>query len=258
MNTNTANLSRYWNAEYRTFMNNVLAIVTEEKANTLLVTAKRNALQTQVDAFNQSYIAPSGNPITSELEALDVRRDRAISGLKLLTENYSINHYDESARMAAANLISNILSYGDQIAKQRYQMETGTIEKIVQDWEEDLMAEVTTCGLTDWLNELKIANNQFNIKYVQRAQQIAQDTGIAAGTIRPNIDEAYHQLIASINARAQVAEDEANTTLTSEYNGVISALNVLIEQYNLAAEGRSSNSTETETDPIPNNPTPTE
>lgn len=258
MNTTTANLSRYWNAEYRTFMNNVLAIVTEAKATTLLVSAKRAALKEQVESFNQSYIAPSANPVTSELESLDIRRDRAISGLKLLTENYSINHYDENIRMAASNLISNINSYGDQIAKQRYQMETGTLDKIIQDWEEDLADDVAICELTAWLDELKTANLQFNTKYVIRAQQIADDTGIAAGILRPAIDEAYHQLTASINARAQIADDEGNTALITEYNSVIAGLNVLTEQYNLAAEGRTSNPTDTEIDPNPTQPTPME
>ena len=87
--------------------------------------------------------------------------------------------------------------------------------------------------LSDWAEELKRANDQFNKAYLARVEEKSQTVQTSTTLeLRQTAINSYRDLCKNIEARA--------TLSTGVYDGLINQLNVLTTKYNQLVDSRKS------------------
>ena len=229
---NNPTLFTYRHGEFLQFMKNVLAIYGQYDNAALQLLDQVNALQSTTDALNAVFQPQLSSELTPELSNLDIRRDKALMGIKIYLESQL--YQEEANRLAAAqNLLDNYRSHGDRIDKLSYQQETAVVNALLQDWSSEQLADdIVTLELTNWVEQLTQLNQDFDEKYVKRAQQTAPPAEIDAK--RALIREAYLELSQRTAAFSLVSPDPV------QYEKIIGMLNGLIDDYNNAVTQRLS------------------
>lgn len=225
-------LTKLRNGEYVQFISDILKIVTLNDPTLLQVNEKFDIMSTIKNELEALYKKSAENPITSEIEYLDKRRDNAVSGILGMINSYGF-HYDE-AISGQAKVVQNYLKlYTNNIAQENYNAETATINNMVSDFENkpELLAALTALHLMEWKDELKDANNKFNDRYIARTQDLATATPDNLKSKRLVANTAYYELRERIDAFAIINP----STL---YTKTINEINALITQYNTLLAGR--------------------
>ena len=235
----TALFGNYRNGEYLQFMKNVVAIYGNYDTNALLLQARLQTLTDATKALDDVFMATTAHELTPELQALDMRRDKALMGIKL-----HLNSEDTETLKAANALMTNYLSHGDRIDRLSYQQATAVIDALLTDWRENLMlsASVNKLSINAWVSLLTQLNKEFNDMYITRAK-----TSVKSGRVdqkRLEMRSAYEEITYDTMAFARVAADK------NAYNAIIDELNGLISNYNtsvtLRLAGRSTENGEVE------------
>lgn len=232
--------SRYRNSEFLQYMKDVLELVNAQDVDVLQLTAQRDALATVTNQIDDLFQQEKSSGITQELINLDARRDRAFMGIKANLEAHSY-HYDDRLQSAANSLLFNLNNYGTNIPRMNYQAETAVIDSMISDWETetDLISAVTTVGLTNWVAELKTANQAFNQRYLARVSESAANPATSFTSIREVATNAYKSLTAHVQAHATLGSNAIHQELVNEFS-------VLAKQYNQTVGLRLNSSTETD------------
>jgi hypothetical protein len=218
-------------------LNKDVAILTlQNDPVALKIKTQYDALVLKNDELDELYKNQTASEITKELEAIDDRRDRAISGLVLVADGYQY-HFEAAKSQAAARLSANFKLYGGAIARQNLQAETNILSAIITDLEEkpELVAAVTTLRLTSWKEELKTANSLYGTTYLERTVQYSEVSKETLAAKREETNQVYYKLRQHIEANATL--DESN----DGYAKLINQINALIKQYNLVLEKRKKN-----------------
>lgn len=231
--TQSIDLSKLRNAEYVQFTTDVLQIVTINNPATLQVQAKFNAFSGVKTELEVLFKKSTANPITAEIEALDQRRDNAISGIMFVVKGNTF-HFDPLVAKEAEVLTDYFKIYDGNIAQQNYNAETATVTNIVNDFEAkpELVSALVKLALTPWKNELKAANTAFSTKYLARTMDLATATPDNLKSKRLEANEAFYALRNHIDAFATINP-------SALYNKTISEINALIAQYNTLLAGRA-------------------
>ena len=218
--------SRYRNSEFLQYMKDVLELVNANDVDVLQVTTQRDALAVFVTQMDNLFQQEQSSGITQELIELDTRRDKAFMGIKANLEAYN-HHFDERMQSAARSLLFNMNNYGTNIPRMNYQAETAVIDSMLSDWETetDLANAITTTALTDWIAELKTANEAFNDRYLARISESAANPATSFTSLREDTTDAYKTLTAHIEAHATLGSNATHQELVNEFS-------VLAKQYN--------------------------
>ena len=222
----TANLEKYRNGDFIQFVNNVLQLLPENVATNLQVATQRAELQNLALQFQDAFKPVSGNELTPEIEALDKQRDEALTGIRYLLDAYN-HHYNDALRNSAFILLDVYKSYGDNIQRLRYQLETATVDALLNNWADSHQAHIDALQLNDWVAQLQTYNQQFNEKYISRTQQLAGVENGVMVSLREQATKAYRTLKAHIEAHALI-----NPTAT--YTETMAHISALADQYNTA------------------------
>lgn len=230
--TQSIDLSKLRNAEYVQFTTDVLQIVNLNNPATLQVEAKYNGLNDVKNELEELFKKSTANPITEEIEALDQRRDNAISGILAIVKGNTY-HFDAPIAKDANVLTDYLKIYDGNIAQQNYNAETATITNIVNDFEtkSELENALVKLSLTPWKDELKAANTAFSTQYVARTMDLATASPDNLRSKRLEANEAFYALRNHIDAFATINP-------SALYTKTIAELNALITQYNTLLAGR--------------------
>src|SRR6478752_4797565 len=101
------NLQNLRNAEFIQFCKNFTTIVNTSNPTTLSVKPQYDTMMLRLGEMETLFKTATSNPITAEIEALDVRRDRAITGIVEAIKSFSyhfVPEMTESARLLQENL----------------------------------------------------------------------------------------------------------------------------------------------------------
>ncbi len=232
-------LERFRKGDLVQYLNNVLEIVTIQKAETLNVSEQREALAQVMQQFNTSWQPNKGSELTPQIQQLDDVRDSLFLGIKNTVETWAAHHYDAQKKNAAFLLADKIEMHGKMLHKLRYQQETATINALVDDLLGGLSEATNLLGLTEWVVQLKIVNVEFNEKYVERAKALSTEQEGVVLQLRTKATEAFFQLKNIFEARMAIAKIE-QTDLISVYQQLDNELNEITEQYNNAVLNTSS------------------
>ncbi|MCH2034649.1 MAG: DUF6261 family protein [Tenacibaculum sp.] len=238
----TPYVTRYRNGEYLQYMKDVLELVNKQDVDTLLLTNQRNALASIVSQIDSAFQQSLGSALTQGIIELDDRRDKAFMGFKSVINGFTY-HFDTAKQVHAQNALLAIDNYGKDITRKSYQEETAIVSSLVNDFESqpELITAVTELNLTDWLNELKIANTAFASKYLERVGETAANPLANLVELRSQATIAYRILISHIQAHQVLNTNAA-------YSIIIDEVDVLTKQYNLVVDNRTSSNTDSPID----------
>jgi hypothetical protein len=226
---NTINLKDMRNAEYVQFLKGCASIVGANDPTGMNVQLKYDAFINKLAELEVLFKKSTENPITAEIEALDARRDRAVSGL-LMHINALSFHFDPAVVTPAMALQHNLKVYTTNIAAENYNAETALINNLVTDWETkpELANALATLGITSWKDELKTANALFDERYIARTQDMATASPDNLKTKRLEGNTAYYELRDHINANMTLAPSLLLVKTTNEINALITQYNQLL------------------------------
>ena len=98
------------------FFNDVLTVCKNSNPAELNIQKPWNALDKSFNLLNGSFKKESASAFTTELSALDQRRDQGIICLRKLADAYT-NHHAVAKQKAAGKLLIVIDKYGRSISK---------------------------------------------------------------------------------------------------------------------------------------------
>lgn len=234
----TSYIRKYRNSEFVQFLTDVdLLMVNGPKPGNKFLKVLEN-LQQLTNEMASIFKQEQGTAITQTLQAADVRRDRALVGLRYILLGLTY-HSDEVVMGKAKALFEVIERQGPGIARLNYQAETAVINKIVADLEADadLVAYTTELNLQDWTAELKLANTEFGNLYIERTVEYgARSAQDRLPELRQEAMEAYFTFTRFLTALATLNE--------GAYAVLLAQLNALIRQYNTLVLERIGTSAE--------------
>lgn len=218
------------NGEYIQFFNDVLTIVKAEDS------VKKNLedyfipLSIQVLKLEKAFKI-HGNQLTAKIEEVDEKRDSAYIGLKGFVKG-CLKHIDPILQSYAEDVMHVLLKYGLNIAKLNYQAETENLKLLVNELYtlESEKGILTQLGIIQWVNELKMYNEEFSTLYLKRNDSYAEIglTSVTAG--RNDANKLYSKMIELLDALIITKKDaflflvtrNKINALSHSYNEVIS------------------------------------
>ncbi len=230
---NAIKLINLRNAEFIQFIKGVLAIVLSNGPAALNVQAQYDAVQAMLATLETLFITEQGSAITTDISALDARRDRAVTGLTLMV-NALIYHANPDTAKQAETLKKLFEKYGSGIARENYQAETAIIDNLNADLinKPEMAAAVAALQLADWRKEMEAANTAFDAAYLLRTQQLGAASKDTLFAKRQETNEVYYKLRNYIDSYYIINEG------AEPYSKTVNELNALIDQYNTMMAGR--------------------
>jgi Family of unknown function (DUF6261) len=233
----TPALGLYRNSEFIRYMKNVAEICSNSNPKLLKIDAQLSNLAAATTPLDDLFMIERGNLLTAELQAIDARRDAALSGLRMAASAYSF-HFDADIKKAADIIAAAIDKFGTGLVRLNYVAETEVIESLVADVAADaeLAAAIAKLQLNDWVAELNTANILFNTTYLSRTSSYAVKPDGNLTELRLVTANAYSELVAHITAHNTLSPSDA-------YAQLVGKVNSLTEQYNRMVNNRSSSDT---------------
>lgn len=234
---NAIDLIRLRNSEFIQLHKDLLNLVHLNDETVLKCKPQYDAMVAIVAVIEAIFKTDQGSNTTPIIEALDARRDTALTGISKNIDSY-LNHF-VAAKVNAANVLVDYLKiYGTAtaVAASSLPAETATINSLMDDvtTKANLIAAVTELGLTSWFAELKTANDLLAAKYIERTQELGGANPNTIKDKRNEANEVYYKLRDMIVAQATVADNAV------PYPKTINEINALIDQYNLILTNRAA------------------
>lgn len=239
-----ANLNNARNAEHYQFHSDVLSIVTVEVATAQKIEGLRSEYAALFDKENTAFIQNRAYESTKEVEAKDRVRDELFLYIKQTVDS---NLYCPVAtKKAAAEKLSFAMKPYRSANSKAFAENTAQVTNLVADFQSETYAEyVELLGLTDAVEQLKTANNEFNAIYMGRSgEKLVRASTENMKSIRPKVDTAYRSLASAINALYQVNSLVTRSESTeAELGSLIDSVNGLIVQLHQTLSLRGAGST---------------
>ena len=229
---NAIELAKLRHGEFLQFVTNFSELVENNNPSELNVLKQHNDFKVAISIFEPLFKKERVNAITQQLILLDERRDKAFTGVNAVINGY-LYHFDAAIAHAAKLLADSLQIFGSGIVRQNYTAESATIRKIVTNWESKpaLIEALVLLGLINWKDELKLANQTFDLKYLERIDDIGNEASDRLKEKRVETMVVYYELKKHLDANAVLHN-------TPAYEKTISKLNVLIEMNNNLLNGR--------------------
>lgn len=239
-----ANLNNARNAEHYQFHSDVLSIVTVEVATAQKIEGLRSEYAALFDKENTAFIQNRAYESTKEVEAKDRVRDELFLYVKQTVDS---NLYCPVAtKKAAAEKLSFAMKPYRSANSKAFAENTAQVTNLVADFQSETYAEyVELLELTDAVEQLKTANNEFNAIYMGRSgEKLVRASTENMKSIRPKVDTAYRSLASAINALYQVNSLVTRSESTeAELGSLIDSVNGLIVQLHQTLSLRGAGST---------------
>lgn len=221
-----------------------MSIVTVEVATAQKIEGLRSEYAALFDKENTAFIQNRAYESTKEVEAKDRVRDELFLYVK---QSVDSNLYCPVAtQKAAAEKLSFAMKPYRSANSKAFAENTAQVTNLVADFQSETYAEyVELLGLTDAVEQLKTANNEFNAIYMGRSgEKLVRAFTENMKSIRPKVDTAYRSLASAINALYQVNSLVTRSESTeAELGGLIDGVNGLIVQLHQTLSLRGGGST---------------
>ncbi len=181
-----------------------------------------------VTAVDDAYKLSRASDYTQKIADEDDRRDNLFRQLVNLLKMYRRFGYD-TEKKEAADYLWNIVKKYNVDPGENYSEESSKLQQMLQELHADTQAgqHLTLLGLESLITQLNTANEAVRTLMGQRNDERMQIGKAALATAREEADQAYRDLILSLNASA-VMDDDAH-----RFDALISQVNELIKYYRL-------------------------
>lgn len=159
-------------------------------------------------------------PLTEELVAIDMRRDKALSGLHLLATACT-RHYDAAIAEAGEAILHGMRRFGKKLTLLNYMAKTTVIEALVSLMNgEGPMADAANKipMVKGWAQELREANLAFETTWLNRSEAMAARPDKTFTQLRPTVTKAYQLLVKRILAQQTLYPSADMAQLMAELN----------------------------------------
>jgi Family of unknown function (DUF6261) len=223
--------SRLVHSEFHQYLKSFLSVVDAADPKTLKIKDERDVLAEMLPSLLAALNNEAASEETKDIEALDLKRDNAITGLSKIIDGYTL--HEDAAKKAAANLLQLFIdAQGPRISKLNYSAETTVLTKITTNFKNEAKytAAVALLGLEDWVENMETANNNFETKYKARNTSLTINKNIPAfGVLKAQAIPLYTELTDLIQSRYKTAK--ADKQPTDAYLNLINEINTLIDSY---------------------------
>ncbi len=211
-------LNQLQNAEHLAFLSDISTLL--ENVDIEVLTDLKAQLSTSVknEELAQKEIVKSEHTLT--LSELDRKRDDLYRGL---VHHLKAQHYSplDDNRKAAEKVMIVLDTYGN-ILHHNYQKETTEIQNLIADLKSDMyVLEVSKIGLTEWVNWLQTANDDFNETYVSRRDEYASRPDYNLKAIRKESDAVFKKVQEVVGALQVLQPSESLTEFVTKANASI-------------------------------------
>ena len=214
------NIQRINNGAHFTFVSNILARAEADTAVKGKASELVSNFKVAVAAEDEALKISQKSLLTDDIAKADIDRDALYAGYKKAVEAFLAMPIADMAQ-AAKVLAQHIKDYKINTAGQ-LDKETGFLVNFITDLEDKYSAQVAKLGLTEFVTNLKEANERVRMLTLQRTNEKMGVTVGALKAARTASDDAYRALVKMVNALALVYGekdytafiDYANTEIT--------------------------------------------
>ena len=214
------NIQRMNNGAHFTFVSNILARAEADTAVKGKASELVSNFKVAVAAEDEALKISQKSLLTDDIAKADIDRDALYAGYKKAVEAFLAMPIADMAQ-AAKVLAQHIKDYKINTAGQ-LDKETGFLVNFITDLEDKYSAQVAKLGLTEFVTNLKEANERVRMLTLQRTNEKMGVTVGALKAARTASDDAYRALVKMVNALALVYGekdytafiDYANTEIT--------------------------------------------
>jgi len=245
----TFGLSKLNNAEITGYYLNFQKAVNEEDAetcgfDTALFTQYRNVLKKLID---QTYSA-TGSEKTAKMQQFDSKRDQIYR--RILLRLQMVEFAEENTKLIAVKeiVMKQILAkYGVKVTSMPMHEETAVIEGFCHDCKTKLTErQLEDLGISDDLDSLLAANASFLTAYSDRSFERAEGDTQLTLKLRAELTEIYQRLVIVAQYYAN-STAEADATKATACQGLISVVNVMIDEVQKRYAARTSKASSSDT-----------
>ena len=202
------------------------------------------SLASAVAGVDSAYKQSRASELSKKIADEDTRRDNLYKSLVSQVKMYLKFDFDQEMQ-EAAQLLWNIIKKYNVDPSENYSEESGKLQQMLQELNVNYQAELRLkkLGLETLVKQLETANEAVRTMMSQRNDERMYQVKAALATARKEADEAYHDLVAMLNAAALMDDNEAR------FDELISQVNELIKynrQYVVPKKGVSGASDEEE------------
>lgn len=224
--------SYFKNAEIVQFSDNVLSILRANDPAALNVAPQVSHLDDRFQTLRKLFLLDQGNAITKEIQDLYDRRDDALIGINANVDSYE-KHFEEEKRQACEVLHKLLDKHGRDLYKRSYPEETAGVRSMVNELETTpvLTGAATMLHLVEWFAQLKVDNDLFDEKYLERNEAYADAPKEKFADVRSETEAAYTEMVKHLSAYSIINANEA-------YDRVTGQLSQLVDSYNQTVKNR--------------------
>lgn len=217
-----------------------LLIAEIDKLNDAQLNELHAAYKSKFQVFDEVMKIGGKNPNSLKLSDIDQQQDRAYYGLAAYNRAM-INHFDQEKAEIAIQVDYILKKYGSP-CRLPYLQENSVIKNLIQDLEafdnkeeeddrpviesfslENVNNRLEKIGLREWVDQLKLKNEEFMALYALRNEEEAAIVTGATKEARNATDVAYYDVMRRINALAELNGE-------ADYLTVINNINQLIDK----------------------------
>jgi hypothetical protein len=237
--------SNLQNAEHFGFMNEVDELVQVHTPEALDVEKEYPEFKKSFTTEDDSFKIVRKSAVTKDVSGADVKRDVVFSGFRTQVKGLR-NHFDDSVSSAAYRVTVLIDTYGN-LSRETLDKETADIINLLQELKGKYSADIQLLGLTGWVNELEIRNQEFVALMTQRFTEESEKSAFTALRIaRIDVDAKYRAMTGRINAGIIFNGPEKYAAFVNDINVRIARYNNTIAQRKGRAKANKAGKDETE------------
>ena len=168
-----------------------------------------SAFETKLDAFDEALKSSSSLPSTALATDADVERDSAWRGANAYVK--------ATAAMEVKRLFD---TYGDPTSLAQTE-ESGVLHNLIQDLKALDAEKARLLALTPWINNLENKEKAFKEAAQKRTDEKSRVIVGVVKQCRSEADNAYRQLVSTVNALCLIEGEEKYTTFIDHVNVMI-------------------------------------
>jgi hypothetical protein len=219
-------LINYRNAAFIAFLKDTKSICEKFNTITLKLDGELAKLSGSIVALDNVFGIAKGSASTDTIENLDARRDNAFTGISFVADAYT-KHFETEYREAAKLIAATTDKYGKRIASLNYLAETETLRSLLSDFENqnNVRAAIVKLNLTEWVNELKAANTEFNQVYLSRNKELSAQPD-------QNVQDLKKPAIENYNSLMNLVSSYNTINPNTDYKKIVDEVEELVIKYN--------------------------
>lgn len=169
--------------------------------------------------FDDRYRPESTSGQTKTNETLDSERDKLTTGFGGTVRNAKKSPVPGQAE--AAEVLSEVIDRYDIKTEGEYEQQTMRTEQMCTDLLTNYQTQLTTLGLTAWVEALQAKNQEFNASMIARTNAQAGYVRSELAQLRQQLIAAYRNFVKMLNAVLLYEGDTAYATVVDQMNAEV-------------------------------------